>query len=184
MKNKLFCLITLALLTLVACKQPAVVEEVEAPDYALFDKNVEVVRAFIKAHCNENLNAIQTILSDTIQWSPAAYNGNKWLGKAEFLAALKAYHDNYENIQYKEGLILGDSLVNGMWSGSVFPKENANSTGTNVRIYGTWTAKHTASGKNVGVKYFALGSVNSDGKIVSYSDYFDVNGLAVQIAAE
>jgi limonene-1,2-epoxide hydrolase len=182
MKNQLFSIITLALLTLVACKQPAAVEESEAPDYALFDRNVEVVRSFIKAHSDENLDAVQAILSDTLQYSPPDFNGNKWLGKADFLTALKGYHDNFENIQFKEGIVLVDGLENGFWSGSVFPKETANSGGTNVRSYGTWTATHAASGKGIGVKWFALVGVNSDGQIVSFSDYFDVNGLAVQIA--
>lgn len=184
MKNQLFSIITLALLTLVACKQPAAVEESEAPDYALFDRNVEVVRSFIKAHSDENLDAVQAILSDTLQYSPPAYNGNQWLGKEELLTALKSYHDNFENLKFIEGIALSDSIVNGFWSGSVFPKENANSDGTNVRCYGTWSATHTASGKEIGAKWFGLIGVNSDGQIISFSDYFDVNGLAVQIAAQ
>ena len=184
MKNQLISLITLALLTLVACKQPVAVEESESPDYALFDRNVEVVRSFIKAHCDENLDAVQAFLSDTLQYSPPDYNGNQWLGKEEFLTVLKGYHDALENIKYTAGIVTPDSIVNGFWSGSVFPKENANSGGTNVRSYGTWSATHTASGKEIGVKWFALVEVNSDGQIVSFSDYFDVNGLAVQIAAE
>ena len=71
-----------------------------------------------------------------------------------------------------------------MWSGSVFPKENASSAPNAIRQYGTWTATHTESGKEVGVKWFALGFINNDGNIVRWSEYFDVNGLAVQIAAE
>ena len=71
-----------------------------------------------------------------------------------------------------------------MWSGSVFPKDQATSTPDAIRVYGTWTATHTASGKEIGVKYFALVFFNDDGKIVQWSDYFDVNGLAVQIAEE
>ena len=184
MKNQLFSIITLALLSLVACKQPNVVEESESPDYALFDRNVEVVRSFIKAHCDENLDAVQSILSDTLQYSPPDYNGNQWLGKKEFITALKGYHDAFDNIKYTEGIVLSDSVVNGFWSGSIFPKENANSGGTNVRSYGTWTATHTTSGKEIGVKWFALVGVNSGGQIISFSDYFDVNGLAVQIAAQ
>jgi len=184
MKNQLFSLIILAFLTLAACKQPAVVEEAESPDYAMFDKNVEVIRAFIKAHSDENLQALTEMLSDTMQWSPPAYNGNKMLGKADFLSALKSYHENFDNIKFVEGIPLGDSLVNGMWSGSVFPKENATNTPNSVRIYGTWNATHTESGKPVGVKFFALGFINEDGKIVNWSDYFDVNGLASQIAEE
>jgi limonene-1,2-epoxide hydrolase len=183
MKNQLIYF-SIALLTLVACKQPAAVEESESPDYALFDKNVEVVQAFIKAHSDENLDAIKAILSDTLQYSPAAYNANQWLGKEEFVTHVKGYHDNFDNIQFKEGIVLADGMENGFWSGSVFPKETANSSGTNVRSYGTWSATHTASGKDIGAKWFALVGVNSDGQIVSFSDYFDVNGLAVQIAAQ
>ncbi|MBN4070250.1 nuclear transport factor 2 family protein [Olleya sp. AH-315-F22] len=183
MKNQLIC-ISIALLTLVACKQPAAVEESESPDYALFDKNVEVVRSFIKAHSEENLDAIQAILSDTLQYSPADYNGNQWLGKEEFITALKGYHDNFENLKFVSGIVTADAKVNGFWSGSVFPKETANSDGTNVRSYGTWSATHTASGKEIGAKWFALVGVNSDGQIASFSDYFDVNGLAAQIAAQ
>lgn len=186
MKKQLFGLILLALLTIVACKQQeaAVAEEIVAPDYAAFDKNVDIIRSFLKAHCDENLDALSGILSDTLVWSPPAYNGNKMLGKEDFIAALKNYHDNFDSIKFTEGISLGDSLVNGMWSGSVFPKENATDVPTAIRVYGTWTATHTESGKNIGVKYFGLGFVNDDGKIVNWSDYFDVNGLAVQIAEE
>jgi limonene-1,2-epoxide hydrolase len=181
MKNQLIY-ISIALLTLVACKQPAAVEESESPDYALFDKNVEVVQAFIKAHSDENLDAIKAILSDTLQYSPAEYNGNQWLGKEEFVTHVKGYHDNFDNIKFVSGIATPNTKVNGFWSGSVFPKETANSAGDNVRTYGTWSATHTASGKDIGAKWFALIGVNSDGQIASFSDYFDVNGLAVQIA--
>lgn len=186
MKNQLFSLMTLALLTLVACKQPTptVVEESESPDYAAFDKKVEVVRSFIQAHSDENMDALNGILSDTIKWSPAEYNGNKMEGKEVFLASLKNYHDNFDNIKFTEGIVLGDTLINGMWSGSVFPKETATSTPNSVRVYGTWTATHTESGKGIGVKFYALASVNDDNKLVQWSDYFDVNGISAQLAAE
>lgn len=184
MKKQQVSLLILVLMAFMACKQQAVVEEPESPDYAAFDKKVGVVRSFIKAHSDENLGVLTEILSDTMQWSPPAYNGNKMLGKADFLAALKNYHDNFDNIKFVEGIPLGDSLVNGMWSGSVFPKENATNTPNSVRIYGTWTATHTESSKPIGVKYFALGFINEDGKIVNWSDYFDVNGIAAQISDE
>jgi limonene-1,2-epoxide hydrolase len=184
MKKQLFGLIALALLTLVACQQAAEVQETEAPDYAAFDKSVEVVRSFIQAHCDEDLEAEGNLLADTLKWSPPEYNGNKQLGKDDFLAALKGYHDDFENIKYTEGITVGDSLVNGMWSGSHFPKDLATSGGTNVRVYGTWTATHTASGKDIGVKYFALCFVNADGKIETWSDYFDLHGIYAQLEDE
>ncbi len=184
MKNQLIGLITLALLTLVACKQPEVVEESESPDYAAFDKQVEVIRSFYQAHSDEDLETQRAMLSDTMEWSPADYNGNKWLGKEDYLTAIKGYHDAFDNIKFAAGVVTSDSLINGFWSGSVYPKENASIIPDVIRVYGTWTATHTESGKETGAKWFSLVGVNTDGKIVSASDYFDVNGLAVQIAQE
>ncbi len=190
MKNPLFGLMALAVLALVACKEAAPAEQSEemeqsmTPDYAAFDKKVAVVRAFYQAHCDEDLQAQTAMLSDTLKWSPPNFNGNQWMGKADLLAALKGYHDDFENIKYTEGIVMPDSTVNGFWSGSVFPQANANSSANVIRVYGTWSATHTESGKEIGVKFFNLSTVNEDGKIVRTSDYFDVNGLAVQIAAE
>lgn len=70
-----------------------------------------------------------------------------------------------------------DSTANGYWSGSVFPKANASSSPNVIRAYGTWTATHTASGKEVGIKFYSLTTLNDAGKITTYSDYFDSNSL-------
>lgn len=190
MKTKLFGLIVFAALALFGCKENdqktemAVDESSEAPDYAGFDKKVAIIRSFYQAHCDEDLDAQMSMISDTLKWSPPDYNGNKWLGKEDYLTSLKGYHDGFENIKYTEGIVMPDSTVNGFWSGSVYPKENANTDPNMIRVYGTWTATHTESGKKIGVKWFSLATVNEDGKIVQASDYFDVNGLAAQIAAE
>ncbi len=77
-----------------------------------------------------------------------------------------------------------DSTVNGYWSGSVFPQATGTDAPGVIRVYGTWTATHTESGKEIGVKFFNLTTINDKGMIVQTSYYFDVNGLAVQIAAE
>jgi len=143
-----------------------------------------VISAFYKAHSDEDLDAQTAALSDTLKWSPANYNGGKWLGKAEYLAAIKSYHDGYENIKYAEGIAIGYDVGNGMWSGSVFPKEQASGSPDVIRVYGTWTATHTESGKDIGVKWFALNWVNDDGKISQVTEYWDVHGLAAQIAEE
>ena len=70
------------------------------------------------------------------------------------------------------------------WSGSVFPEATATIEPDVIRVYGTWHATHTESGKDVGVKFFTLITINEAGKISQISEYFDVNGLAVQIAEE
>ncbi|MEP0132820.1 MAG: nuclear transport factor 2 family protein [Eudoraea sp.] len=189
MKTKLFGLLMLAVLTLFGCKEKEkeaemVMEETEAPDSADFDKKVAVIRAFFQAHGDEDIEAQSALLADDMKWSPPAYNGNQWLGKGELVEALKGYHEGFDNIKYHEGIVMPDSTANGFWSGSVFPGQNANASAAVIRVYGTWTATHTESGKEIGVKFFNLSSVNDDGKIVQSSDYFDVHGLAAQLEEE
>ena len=147
-------------------------------------KKLKYYVRFFKAHGDEDLSAQSALLADTLRWSPPAYNGNKWLGKEELLAALKGYQDNFENIKLTEGIVLQDSIVGGVYSGSVFPKKDASSTPDAIRMYGTWTATHTETQKPIGVKWYGIGWVNKDGKIAMFTDYFDVNGLAAQLAEE
>ena len=179
----------LTVITLFGCKEKEketemVMEETEAPDSADFDEKVAVIRAFFQAHSDEDIEAQSALLADDMKWSPPAYNGNQWLGKGELVEALKGYHDGFDNIKYTEGIVMPDSTANGYWSGSVFPAANANASASVIRVYGTWTATHTESGKEIGVKFFNLTSVNDDGKIVQSSDYFDVHGLAAQLEEE
>lgn len=189
MKLNVISLALLAMLALYGCKQATEestteMEEVASPDYADFDRKVAVIKAFYEAHCNEDLEAQSAMLSDTLQWSPPNYNGNQWLGKTELLAALKGYHDGFDNIRYEAGIVTGDSLAGGFWSGSVFPEATATTTADLIRVYGTWRATHAESGKEIGVKFFSLAGVNADGQIVSASDYFDVGGIMDQVEAQ
>ncbi|MBT8282084.1 MAG: nuclear transport factor 2 family protein [Muriicola sp.] len=187
MKKQLITLTVIGLFALSACKQAAPEEEMtqkETPNYAAFESKVAIISAFYKAHEAENLEALGNMLSDTLQWSPPQYNGNQWLGKEDLMAALKNYHENFEDIRFTSGVVTPDSTASGYWSGSVFPEGTATTVPTDIRVYGTWNATHTESGKSIGLKFYALISVNDEGKIASASDYFDVNGLAAQIAAE
>ncbi len=192
MKNLIFSILALAILTLVACKQQVekegdqISENVvtELPDYVAFNQKVVTLRSFIKSHSDEDLNALKELLADTLKWSPPAYNGNQILGKNDYLNVLEGYHQDFENIKYDEGIILGAIKESGWWSGSVFPKENASSSPDAIRLYGTWTANHTESGKEVGVKWYAIFWVNDAGKIAQITEYFDVHGIAAQLSEE
>jgi ketosteroid isomerase-like protein len=191
MKTKLFGIAMLALFTIFSCKEKAheahdteEAVEVSAPDYAAFDKKVAVIRALYQAHMDEDIEAMKAMVSDTVQWSPPNHSGNEWLDKEAFFTAIKGYHDGFENIKFTEGIELPDRTVNAYWSGSVFTKETATIEPDVIRVYGTWTAIHTESGKDIVLKFFALISVDDDGKVSQASEYFDLNGLAVQIAAE
>jgi ketosteroid isomerase-like protein len=196
MKKLIFSLLAIALISFYSCKESTTSESTEteettvmeeataAPDYDLFNSRVETIRAFYKAHMNEDLEGISNLLADTVKVSPPNYNGNQMVGKDEFLAALKDYHDNFDNIRFSEGITLGDINETGFWSGSVYPAENASASADAIRVYGTWTATHTESGKEIGVKYYSIAWVNEDGKLAQYTAYYDVHGIAAQLAEE
>lgn len=191
MKNYVFAMIALVMLFAVACKETAPepkpeVEIAEKPDYDGFAKKVATLRAYFQAHADENHEKMGAMLADTLRWSPPHYNGNNFENKEALMTQLKLYHDNFENISFSEGLGLGNQpgTENGHWAGSVFPEATASSDPQAIRIYGTWTATHTDSGKDIGVKYYAIGWINEAGLIAQFTEYFDVNGIAAQLAAE
>ena len=190
MKNQLLSIIVLALLTFTACKQAENSETAEAEvevttlDNATFDKRVAALRAFVKAHCDEDIEAQAVLISDTLKWSPPNYRENPWLGKSDFIAALQGYHDNFENITYTEGVVVPDGSPGGFFAGSAYSKEGGSSDPNGIRCYGVWKAMHTESGKNIGVKWFGIAGFNDDNKIAMWTEYWDVNGLAVQIAED
>ena len=196
MKKLILSLLAIALISFYSCKESTTadsaeaeetveMEEVaEAPDYDMFNSRVEIIRAFYQAHMDEDLEAISNMLADSIKVSPPNYNGNQVVGKDDFLAVLKDYHDNFDNIKFDEGIKMGDINEAGFWSGSVYPAESASVSAEAIRAYGTWTATHTESGKEIGVKYYSISWINDDGKLAQYTAYYDVNGIATQLAEE
>lgn len=79
-----------------------------------------------------------------------------------------------------------NNIGNGFFSGNAYASDGTTiNTGANaLRMYGTWHATHVESGKTVGVKWFGVASFNDDDKIPMITEYWDVNGLAVQLAEE
>ena len=189
MRTRIIALFVLAVGLLFGCKEQAppaemAMEETEKPNHAEFEKKVATIKAFYQAHSDEDFDKMEAMIADSLKWSPPNYNGNEWLGKEEWLAAIKGYQDNFENIQYHSGIVMPDTLANGFWSGSAHPEGMATSGSDVIRVYGTWSATHSESGKDIGVKFFCLMTLNEANQVVQASEYFDVNGLAVQIAAE
>lgn len=190
MKNQLLIFV-LALLTFTACKEAETnkentTEEVEVAteDYtATFNERVAILRAFTKAHGDEDLAAQTAMLADTLKWSSARFSENPWADKQAYVAALKGYHDNFDNITYTEGIVLPNTTANGYFSGNQYSTDGSVNTGANaIRCYGTWRATHTATGKNIGAKWFSVVSFNEDNKIAMVTDYWNVDGLSAQLA--
>ena len=192
MKNQLLIFV-LALLTITACKQAETnqenateEEEVVVEDHsATFNERLAILRAFTKAHGAEDLAAQAAMLSDTLKWSSARYSDSPWVGKDEYIAALKGYHDNFDEITYTEGIVLPNATGVGYFSGNQYSADGTINTAANaIRCYGTWHATHSASGKKIGAKWFAVISFNDDNKIAMVTDYWNVDGLAAQLADE
>jgi hypothetical protein len=50
-----------------------------------------------------------------------------------------------------------------------------------MRVYGTWKSTHTQTGAPVYNKWYGVINFNEDNKIATFSDWMDVNGMALQI---
>lgn len=195
MKNKLLSILVLSLLTLTACKQAEsseetttteVTTEVEVTDDTeTFNKRMAVLKAYLQAHSDEDLEAQKAILSDTLKWSPPNHTGGDWLGKNELIGALEGYHTDYENITYTDGIILPNNTGDGFFSGNQYSSSGTLNTGANaIRSYGKWNATHVASGNSISVKWFAVTSFNEANKIVMVTEYWDLGGLIAQTQSE
>ena len=178
MKNILLSILVLALLTVTACKQAETTEvdnasevttevEVETTDQTeTFNKRMAVIRAYIQAHGDEDIEAMKAILSDTLKWSPPNHTEGDWLGKEDLVTALQGYHNEYEDISYTEGIMLPDNTGAAFFAGSQYSSEGSGNNEPNgIRSYGTWNATHVASGKSIKVKWYNISWFNADHKI-------------------
>ena len=146
-----------------------------------FDRNVTTIKTWIKGFADKDLEAQIALYADTAKWSPPDYNGNVMVGLKGIEDILSFYHNNFDDITFQEGVGLPNDDGAGFYAGSYYPDlDNPNA----VRVYGTWTPTHTETGKKVSNKWYGLIIFNEDGKIAYFSDWFDVNGIQVQIEAE
>ena len=153
-------------------------------DKASFDKNVDSFRSlFLKGFELSDVEMQMSFFADSLKWSPPSYNGNNVLGYNDLKEVLTGYNNDFDNIKLLEGdgSIFGDPA--GYWGGSFYSSgENGLTNGPNgLRIYGTWNSTHVESGATVNNKWYAVIFFNEDGKATAFSDWFDVNGMAVQI---
>ena len=146
----------------------------------IFDRNVATTKAWMQGFADEDLDAQMDLMADDIQWNPAQYNGNVLVNKEGTGEALKWYHDNFNDVIFHEGLDLTSKRSNGFFGGSVYPQ---NDNPNVVAVYGTWTPIHAETGKQVFNKWHGVLEFNEEGKIIYLSDFFDVNGIQVQLEA-
>tara|TARA_B100001939_G_scaffold271720_1_gene239467 strand:+ start:524 stop:1066 length:543 start_codon:yes stop_codon:yes gene_type:complete len=164
------------LLIMVSCTNSAVTEE----NNEKFEQQIKSWETFTEGFYNEDIDLLMSVVADSVQWSPPNYNGNKLLGYEEFKEAVLGYFDNFNEITFNpgEGLIGSDYAY---WSGSLYSQGDTNTDPSVMRIYGTWSSYHTATGAPVNNKWYGVINFNEDNKFASFSDWMDVNGMQVQI---
>ena len=146
----------------------------------IFDRNVATTKAWIQGFADKDLDAQMDLKADDVQWNLAQYNGNVLVNKEGTREVVQWYYDNFRDIVFHEGIGLTREKSNGFFGGSVYPQ---NDNPNVVAVYGTWTPIHMETGKQVFNKWHGVLEFNEAGKIIYLSDFFDVNGIQVQLEA-
>ncbi len=172
-----------------SCNNSAVQKMMQEPETGIivsdenkakFEDQINTFRTFTQAFHDEDINQLMSVVTDSIQWSPPEYNGGVTVGYDGFKAAVLNYFDNFDDITFNEaeGLIGSD---NAYWSGSLYSSGETNTDPNVMRVYGTFSCLHTETGATVYNKWYAVLAFNDDGKIATFSDWFDVSGMQTQI---
>ena len=178
--KKVILLLT-TILTFTSCQKTETSGPSEA-DKATFARNIKAFENHhVKGFATENLDLLSSYFADSVKWSPPMWNDNKILGKEDLMKAAEWYMTEFDNLTF----LAGDGGIDSesaYWGGSFYSELGEQTSKPNgVRIYGTWTATHTASGATINNKWYAVVSFNEDGKVVMFSDWMDVTGMQTQI---
>ena len=92
----------------------------------------------------------------------------------------KFFHDDFKDIIFHEGMGLTREKSNGFFGGSVYPQ---NDNPNVIAVYGKWMTIHVETGKQVVNKWHMVIEFNEAGKMIYLSDFFDANGIQVQLEA-
>ena len=169
---------------------PEVQEELNAVNNeAAFNKNVRTFMDFTVAFGEEDIDRVVAFFADSALWSPPEYNSYEWLSRDELKGALSNYMKSFDGLKFTPGINLPEgNVVDGFWGGSRYRSDGLENTSSlssaspnNIRVYGTWSSVHTESGKETFSKWYAIVNFNDNGKIVRFNDWFNVDGLQVQI---
>lgn len=120
---------------------------VSCTDNPNYERNLATAQKLFALHGEEKLDEQLTLVSKDIQIEAPMYGSNEILGYDAYASMLKAYHDNFEDVQYN-----AEAWLPGVDTGSLKPDGS-------VRTYGTWTGKNSITGKDINLKgywYFNL----------------------------
>ena len=162
MKNMIFIMI---MSLLYSCAAPTT--EVSNNSNETYAANLKVAQKFMQLHEVEDLESQIALLSDDLQHEPPRY-GSEMQDKDGFINDVKMYQDEFENMDFNATYWLpgSDSLGN---------------TNGSVRVYGVWTATHTATQKPITLRSYHYWDFDENGLILSVGDYFDATGMMMSL---
>ena len=129
--------------------------------------NLEVAQKFMQLHEVEDLESQIALLSDDLEHEPPRY-GSEMQDKDGFISDIKGYQDEFENMDFNATYWLPGSDSLGNLNGS-------------VRVYGVWTATHTASQKPINLRSYHYWDFDENGLILTTGDYFDATGMMMSL---
>ena len=156
----------LLIILFVSCQAPT--SGVSETDSNTFEQNVQTIKdAWIQGFEEENLEKAISFMADSIKWTGP--NGNT-VGMESLKQSIQYWMETFDEMTYSEGDGLPGTDV-GFWGGNTYPVSQAMSGPNNVRMYGTWSMKNTASGKTAKTKHYAVLTFNEDGKVHTATEY-------------
>ena len=179
MKIKVCGMALLAMLALMGCKETAESAEASSEEKTAltdddFNAKVDVVKALFNAYENEDLEAISAMLADSLRYSPASWNDNQWLSKADFLEMASATFQAVDNLKFTPGIVLPDTTAGAFFAGRNFPTQQSEPAQVGIiRAYGSWSSTHAETGEARAIKWYGLMALNEDDKFALISAYFD-----------
>ena len=157
MRNLILCYMVFMIL---ACNQ---VFSQKTNAKALYEKNLNSLKASLTAFENENIDAWASNIADNAVWNSPAYGAAKGT-KDDWKKALAMYMADWDSLKLRNPIFLpGIDSTTHEFDGS-------------VRYYGEWDGVHK-SGVRTAVNFYGTYEFNKEGKITNGSDYFDVGGL-------
>ena len=156
----------LLIILFVSCQAPTT--GVSETDSNTFEQNVQTIKdTWIQGFEEENLEKAISFMADSIKWTGP--NGNT-VGMESLKQSIQYWMETFDEMSYSEGDGLPGTDV-GFWGGNTYPVSQAMSGPNNVRMYGTWSMKNTASGKTAKTKHYAVLTFNEDGKVHTATEY-------------
>lgn len=162
----------LLIILFASCEAPS--SGVSEADANTFEKNVQTIKdSWIKGYQEENAEKVLSFMADSIQWTSAAGDVS---GKESLSEAVQYWIDNFEDFSFTEAEGLEGTDV-GYWGGNTYPVEQAMSGPNNVRMYGTWRATNSKTGKTGAIKSYVVLNFNADGQVHTATEYGDYGSM-------